>query len=402
MKLRYISAIGLAALTVFALALSAQKPPAPKRLTLDARRTLGTPRVFRSLTLIPVYDAAARPGDAYVTLDEGLKAKTVSVKEAQGGGQVNTLFLSNTGKKPLYVMGGEVVLGGQQDRMLSRDTIIPPGKTLIPITVFCVEHGRWTGQRQFDASAMIVASASIRADAQNGAFYEQRAALMGDAAEANAPAVATPQINGPASRPAQRQARRGDRGRQQITRGAEAPVGGSVGESQQKVWDKVAAKNGKFNAKPSTGTYRGILNMTGGDAQKNVAPYLKAFSGPLDSDLHLVGGIAAVNGKVVASDIFSDPVLFRKLWPKLLRSYVADAAENAPVKGSKMPVVTAQTAKEFLVSARDAKSKAINKSDVSATERLESPQATSYVFAAHTKASAAKPLPALHENVLRK
>ena len=400
MKPHHVTAVSLAALTVFALALPAQKSPVGKRLTLDARRTLGTPRAFRGLTLIPVYDSEARPGAAYLTLDEGLKAKTASVSEAQGGGQVNTLFLSNTGKTPLYVMAGEVVLGGQQDRMLSRDTIIPPGKTHIPITVFCVEHGRWTGQRQFDASAKMVASADIRKDAQNGAFFEQRQALL---AEAPNHAPAAPNVNAPSqsAQPAQSLIV-GRQRRDAAQQTAGTPAGSGIGESQQRVWAKVAAKNGRFKAAPVTGTYRGILNMTGGEAQKTVAPYLDAFAGSLDQDRHLVGVVAAVNGKVIASDIFGDPALFRKMWPKLLRSYAADAAENAPAAPSKFSAVTAQSAKAFLLEARNAKIKAVNKSALSATERLESPLATDYVFRDKLEARDAKERAALHENALRK
>src|SRR6202022_3540843 len=100
--------------------------------------------------------------DAYTTLDEGLKAKTVTVKESKEGGEVNTLFVTNRGAKPLYLMGGEVVLGGQQDRCLARDTLIPPGKKGIPVTVFCVEHGRWTGRQEFGESARSVAGNEIR------------------------------------------------------------------------------------------------------------------------------------------------------------------------------------------------------------------------------------------------
>src|SRR5436189_2963026 len=85
------------------LAARAQHSPVA-RTPLDAHRSLGAPRSFRNLTLIPVYDSAARSTGDYVTLDEGLKAKWVFVKEAQGGGSVNTLYITNTGPKPVYIM----------------------------------------------------------------------------------------------------------------------------------------------------------------------------------------------------------------------------------------------------------------------------------------------------------
>src|SRR5207248_3378271 len=107
-------------------------------------------------------------------------------------------------------------------------------------------------------------------------------------------------------------------------------------------------KNRAFKAAPATGTYREVLNQAGGEAQRAVAPYEKALADALGNDPHLAGVVAAVNGKVVAADLFGDPALFRKLWPKLLRSYAADAAETAPAAGVKTPPVTAAQARAFL------------------------------------------------------
>src|SRR5438046_553491 len=92
--------VGLFALSGVAIAQRAG--PAPARL--DAHRSLGAPKTFRNLTLIPVYDSAAHSTQHYLTLDEGLKAKIVTVEEAPSGGEVNTLFVTNRGKDPLYLM----------------------------------------------------------------------------------------------------------------------------------------------------------------------------------------------------------------------------------------------------------------------------------------------------------
>jgi hypothetical protein len=54
-----------------------------------------------------------------------------------------------------------------------------------------------------------------------------------------------------------------------------------------------------------------------------------------------VGVVVAINGQLVWSDVFSSPDLFRKYWPKLLRSYVMEAESRAwgfaePAQGRKM------------------------------------------------------------------
>jgi len=129
-----------------------------------------------NLTVFPVVAAKSYPTGEFLTLDEGLALKQVSVNESKTGGAVNTLYVTNESKKPLYLVGGEVVLGSQQDRTLGRDTIIAPGQREVPVTVFCVEHGRWTGRSEFDQSAPTIASAEIRASAQEGEFFAARAA----------------------------------------------------------------------------------------------------------------------------------------------------------------------------------------------------------------------------------
>jgi hypothetical protein len=374
-----LGALGLAAAVVFGVQRSAAQATAYK---LDATKTLGAPVTYKNLTIIPVYDSSARATNNYATLDEALSAKTIKVRESQGGGTVNTLYIKNTGKKPVYLMAGEIVLGGQQDRCVGHDVIVRPSKKEVPVTVFCVEHGRWSGQSEFAGAAKMVAANSIRADAQEGAFAGSR-----PAAEVSAQIA----VNG------QSRLSRANR-EQTIEIGSRASVGGA----QQKVWDKVAAKNVRFKEAPATGTYRSIANMEGREAQKVVGPYVKALSGGLATSDKLVGAVAAINGEVVSADVFGDPTLFAKLWPKLLKSYAADAAEASTARSNKKPV-TPQIAGDFIKSAGQNAKKAENRSDVGATLRLESKSAVSYQLSAPAMAGgAAAGGKVLHQNVLSK
>ena len=112
-----------------------------------------------------------------------------------GGGSVNTLLVTNKSLKPLLILGGEVVLGGQQDRILGQDTIVPSHEEL-RVQVFCVEHGRWSGGRSFSA-AQGMADTKMRVRAKYRA-------------------------------------------------------------DQSQVWAEVAKKNAAHGAAPSTGTYRNL------------------------------------------------------------------------------------------------------------------------------------------------
>jgi len=416
LKVSLLAGLAVAAGAVLAV----QQAARAGRTPLEGSRSLGQARTFRNLTLFPVYDSRARSTTAYLTLDEGLKTRRVRVEEAKAGGEVNQLQITNETEQPLYIMGGEVVLGGQQDRCLGKDTIIPPGAKNIPVTVFCVEHGRWNGEGRFQETAKTVAGAGIRASAQEGAF-------LGDQVAAAGPAAGLPAISSPVPRPGavnlqpEAQAQVGRQSDGQVAQqmageqvqgfgggraGREAPLS----RAQTDVWEKVAAKNRKFDAAPATGTYRGVLNLADGRAKTSVAPYVEALTRTMPRDPQLVGVLVAIDGKVTAADIFGDPALFRNLWPKLLRSYAADAAEQE-VEGSKAPVVTARQAREFLVAARNGKSQAESKSDVTSTLRLESEEAVSYRLmpagqdgrrGAFSGKSPGGFGGALHENVIRK
>ena len=124
------------------------------------------------LTLFPVVRAGGKmpPADQFLTLDEGLKNGEVEVTEAgrvrglvrsRGGAvlpyrgdQVNTLVLVNNSKRPLLLLAGEIVTGGKQDRVIAKDRIVPAGGDPIDLSVFCIEHGRWTeSSEKFGATA---------------------------------------------------------------------------------------------------------------------------------------------------------------------------------------------------------------------------------------------------------
>ena len=381
---RHAIPIALLGLSICGLVTAAQPPMASAHVSLDSHRWLGAPMAYRNLTLIPVYDRAARSSGEYVTLDEGLKARTVIVQESQGGGMVNTLTISNIGRKPLYIMAGEVVLGGQQDRCLGQDMLVAAGKRHVPITVFCVEHGRRTGEVEFGASAPAAAAADIRFKTQEGAF-----------------AGASPAAHGTGGIVATRTRVIGGITTNSLRGVAEAgPREASISSAQQRVWDSVAAKNQHFNAESGTSTYRKILSMAAPEARQSVEPYIKALAACGGPNPHLAGMIAAVNGTPVAADAFGDTALFRKLWPKLLRSYAADAAENAPTSERRLPRVTAVSAREFFVSASSAKTVERQRTKMSTIVRKSAGANVLYELTPSSAASGEN-VPALHQNVLK-
>jgi len=106
---------------------------------------VGEPVLAHNIAVVPLFTKKAPPYDEYVVLEEAQAARSVKVSETRGG-QVDQLVVRNrdSDKRPLYLLGGEVVLGGKQDRMVVNDTVVDPASTKV-LEVRCVEQGRWEG-----------------------------------------------------------------------------------------------------------------------------------------------------------------------------------------------------------------------------------------------------------------
>lgn len=195
--------------------------------------------------------------------------------QAQGMGgsaRVNAVAVSNTGDRPILLMAGDVILGGKQDRVIGKDTIVPGGTSDMEVGVFCVEHGRWSGQ-----------TTSFKASGKLGhSGLRDQAVFKGD---------------------------------------------------QSAVWAEVAATNEKTKSMNATDTYRATLDKgaTGADVEATIATILP----PLSAEPRASGIAVAIDGKVVALEGFANPVLFAKVRDKLVRSYALEAATSAaPKQGS--------------------------------------------------------------------
>jgi hypothetical protein len=111
------------------------------------------PTVHEHLAIYPVFRKVAFDIEDYLTLDEAQKAK------------VPIVVVRNTGSKPIYIMAGEIIIGGKQDRMVSHDVLILPGK-IMEVSVRCVEHGRWHGNSHEFKSGGAVGIGSVRSALQ--------------------------------------------------------------------------------------------------------------------------------------------------------------------------------------------------------------------------------------------
>jgi hypothetical protein len=247
-------------------------------------------------------DAAG--AEAYITLDEGIKAGTVVITEqgagtmarrpsrrgdrtqqvnmvSGGGASVNQLALVNRSGKKLLLLSGEVIVGGKQDRIVQEDRVVPPVSVPIALDVFCVEHGRWQQRASASVgnSAPVVAPAGEPRKAEN--FYS-----LG--------AVAHPKLRGAAQDKKQ----------------------------QSEVWKEVGENNARLGTANSTDTYQEVYS------NKKVAGDMQEYIRALEREVlqpGVVGVVVARNGELVWADVFGSSSLFARYWPKLLKSYAVDA-----------------------------------------------------------------------------
>jgi hypothetical protein len=301
---------------------SSQRPEADWRI-LD-------PVVYENIAIFPVVSSFSQDTSSFLTLEEGLASGEVTVSERgavgmvrdrgavrpiatpqyDAGASVNQLVLINRSKRPLLLLAGELVSGGKQDRIIGKDRIVPVGAEPLPLDVFCVEHGRWTGtSSQFTASKTIV-HPSVREQAVEQKQDEVWAAVAGSSGAAARLATAAPSAPAPRISP------------------------GAVAEA--------------VTVEAPTQSYRKIYEgrRVGGSVDSFVDQVQRRFARATSGlkGEHVVGVIVAYGGEVAWSDIFASSDLFRQYWSKLLRSYAVEALARPTLRET----ASADDAREFL------------------------------------------------------
>src|SRR5215469_7530810 len=133
-------------------------------LTADAAELrISGPYTHDNLSIYLVH-GPDRMQKKYLTLAEAMEQHKVTVYETSN---VNQLEVENLSAEDVYIQSGEIVKGGKQDRVLKDDLILPSSSGKVGVTVFCVEHRRWTQRgaepvRAFGASPNAIASPQMK------------------------------------------------------------------------------------------------------------------------------------------------------------------------------------------------------------------------------------------------
>ena len=268
--------------------------PAP-----EASYRLSGPYTHKNLTVFLVHgkDQTSR---TFLTLQEALAQKKVRVYETK---EVNELVIKNFSNENIYVQAGDIVRGGEQDRMISIDFIVPPKSGRMPIEAFCVESGRWNKRGNEEAA--------VFSSSENGVVSK------------------------------------------------EIKLAAKSAKSQQEVWETVKVAQDKLgrnvggSVQDQTSTSSLELSVESPKVKATTAAYLKSLSGILQNKSDVIGYVFAINGKVNSADVYASHALFAKLWPKLIKSSAVEAVAEIQ-NGLEHKPVTDETVQAFLAESEQA------------------------------------------------
>jgi hypothetical protein len=270
------------------------------------------------LTIFPVTASVSHDSSNFITLDEGLRSGQVVVTEAgrvvplmrrrpypvppqwsSDAAQVNRLVLVNNANRPLILLAGEIVTGGKQDRVVGKDRIVPANSDPIDLGVFCVEPGRWIqASDRFAPMSEAMAQPSVRRHAMADRDQQKVWSAVRESAEAAAGLASPPTASRIRETTSYAKVMQNDEIKKQVDEVA-APVGRSF---------------------------------------ENVIRHLRSRNA--------VGVVVAVRGQILWADLFAGTELLEKYWPKLARSYAAEAITGRGSSGQ----VDSAAAQAFLQS----------------------------------------------------
>jgi hypothetical protein len=285
------------ALAVFASACN--QSAKPKSATGVNEVQSNDSRSFRNLTVFLVC-GENRISRNYLSLEEAMNNGSIVLHET---GSVGELSADNKSDKYIFIMSGDIVKGGKQDRTIAEDIILQPACKNVPLKSFCVEASRWQ-QRGHESAAEFSSSKNMLSNKNLKIAAREK-------------------------------------------------------KEQGEVWKEVSAyqsrvsANLKTDVKSSQSATSLQLTLENKDIQKAVKEYRDAIEHIFEGKTNVLGFAFCINGKISTVDMFGSASLFSKLKSKLLESAINEAVFQYDEK-LKFEKVTAADVHSFINSAREA------------------------------------------------
>jgi len=146
--------------------------PEPDPVVRFVRRCrVGQGTSYGGLTVFPVLLHHVEDTTNYLSLEEALASGGLTVREEQHA-NVPGIVVVNRGPKYVFLLTGEILLGGKQNRGLQQDVLLAPHSGPVKIPVYCFEQGRWSGAGGAFKHSSSVGNPALRAGAAAGASQE--------------------------------------------------------------------------------------------------------------------------------------------------------------------------------------------------------------------------------------
>ncbi len=295
------------------------------------------PYSHKNLTIFLLHGADQRQDKTPLTLQEAMDRKMVVVHET---GDVNNLAVENLSDEEVYVQSGDIVKGGQQDRVLALDLIVPPKSGKVQIASFCVEQGRWSGRGQeavaaFGSSEKALSSKELKIAAKHKTSQREVWDKVAQSqAKLSAGVVAADAAPAKPAPPAETQVAAGG--------------GGGTASGAPEV------QAGDFSVRSSQSSSSLQLSLENKNLKQATDDYVKKLSTIIEGKNDVIGYVFAINGQINSADVYASSALFKKLWPKLIESSATEAVGEFE-KGKTHDQAKADAVKTFLIDAESGK-----------------------------------------------
>lgn len=298
--LTFVVGVAIARFTLPPFRNLSPSPPPKQELQLSNYRLSG-PYQHENLTIFLIHGPDQAFSGPYTPLQQAMERKLVAVYETR---DVNELAIENrSSSEEVFVQAGDIVKGGQQDRTLAVDLIVPSKSGRMPIDAFCVESGRWT-QRGAEPAAEFRTSVDM---------------------------VATRNLK----------------------------LATKAEPSQAKVWQEVetakADLSHSLNRDVAGVASRSSLQLAleNDNVQQSAAKYIDKLTSVIDGRSDVIGFVFAINNELNSADVYPSNAMFKQFWPRLLKAAAVEAvAESLPAAARPAhETLLIEAAGDFLIAA---------------------------------------------------
>jgi hypothetical protein len=309
---------------------------------LPADYKFSGPYTHKNLTVYLIHGANKSTGKVPLTLQEAMALKKVRVIET---GDVNQLAIQNLSPQEVFIQSGDIVKGGQQDRVLAMDLIVPPRSGRIPIDSFCVEQGRWEQRGReavaaFSSSDQMLNHKDLKIAAKGRKSQSEVWAKVGESQE-------------------------------KLSRNTIAAAKPAMGAGVAASVEATPAPAMRVDVTAAASRSSLQLTLENKVVKETADDYIKALSSAIAGKTDVIGYAFAINGQINSADVYSSHALFVKLWPKLLKSSAVEAIAEFDQSG-KAEAVTEDGVKTFLAEAEAGKAEEKQVTTRVAMEKRES------------------------------